>query len=372
MSTPKIKLAGDSIRPYYDYVITTEEEFANIPSLSGRILVKGSNNYYSSTPWFTRACEINIAQCDITLIEFSGYFRMGACDFDNDGMRQNIVIRGRVSEHVEIRGGTFVIDYEDRPDDGMSMLGLHIRSVGRIDNVHVSLPNGLDGSMMEHVSIWFEACTNISNCDFSRLEDCTNISNCRFVSDAEDPAGYIVECYGITGISLYPGAFERSNQYIFTNCGNISNVEDTLGIIDDSCTNVDPDTCPGYVSSGGGSSDGGGKLYKHDVHLFCGEYWSGYSNIYTSFVSTSETPITTIAELNASAAISNHNMNCHYADLYLTDSMEGQRQVDEVRTFANSGGIHVTYITAYTVPPTMSGMGFTTDAITITDTVTEV
>lgn len=127
-----------------------------------------------------------------------------------------------------------------------------------------------------------------------------------------------------------------------------------------------------YVDDAIATLGSGGKLYKHDVNLFCGEYWSGYSNIYASFVSTSETPITTIAELNASAAVSNHYLNCHYADLYLTDSAEGARQVDNVFIFANSGGVSVTYITAYTVPPTTSAMRFTADAIRITDTVTEV
>ena len=124
------------------------------------------------------------------------------------------------------------------------------------------------------------------------------------------------------------------------------------------------------------------KLYKHNVYINSGYVgtWADEAKIYLSYVSTSDIPITTLAELiNSPAAhqtVGSTYKYLQYAYAYYdyVDAPDGRRDVDYIALTDN--GIIIYYITAYTVPATVTGSvheaGVNFKNVIITDTVTEV
>lgn len=122
------------------------------------------------------------------------------------------------------------------------------------------------------------------------------------------------------------------------------------------------------------------KLYKHNVYINSGRIktWSDEAKIYLSYVSTSDTPITTLAELINSPAVAKQGsdayLNYAYANYLYRDELNGTRDVDRIRLTDKK--IFIDYIEAYTVPVTYDTAQHEHDVnymeVIITDTVTEV
>lgn len=120
------------------------------------------------------------------------------------------------------------------------------------------------------------------------------------------------------------------------------------------------------------SNISGGKLYKHDVALICGDEmnYTEYARAFLSYVSTSAKPITTLEELNDCPVCSHGYLRYNRAFYYAYDASDGGRAVDHF--YIALPRISVDYITAYTVPPTTSFRRYEPTEVVITDTVTEV
>lgn len=126
------------------------------------------------------------------------------------------------------------------------------------------------------------------------------------------------------------------------------------------------------------------KLYKHNVYINSGQIggWTDEAKIYLSYVSTSATPITTLAELINSPAVAVSKSGSYtyyylqyaYATYHYVDAGDGDRDVE--RIMLTDKKITICYITAYTVPIAISSTthehGKNYRSIVITDTVTEV
>lgn len=126
------------------------------------------------------------------------------------------------------------------------------------------------------------------------------------------------------------------------------------------------------------------RIYKHSVYINSGRVgqWEDEAKIYLSYVSTSDTPITTLAELINTPAVAVHKsgsstyhyLQYAYASYDYSDESGGSRDVD--RIMLTDKRITIYYVTAYTVPATVGysyhehGVGY--KEVVITDTVTEV
>jgi hypothetical protein len=125
------------------------------------------------------------------------------------------------------------------------------------------------------------------------------------------------------------------------------------------------------------------KLYRHNVYINSGGVgmWTNEAKILLSYVSTSDTPITTLEELWDSPAVAYDSptsetryLKYTHVTYHYRDDMNGDRDVNFIKVSRKQ--IRIGYITAYTVPATCS---VTTHDIAdeyykvvITDTVTEV
>lgn len=126
------------------------------------------------------------------------------------------------------------------------------------------------------------------------------------------------------------------------------------------------------------------KLYKHNVYINSGRVgqWQDEAKIYLSYVSTSGTPITTLAELINSPAVAVRKLGsttyCYlqyaFATYHYADESGGDRDVQHI--MLTDKRLSIYYTEAYTVPATFSYAqhehGVNYKEVIITDTVTEV
>lgn len=126
------------------------------------------------------------------------------------------------------------------------------------------------------------------------------------------------------------------------------------------------------------------KLYKHNVYINSGRVgqWQDEAKIYLSYVSTSDTPITTLVELIKSPAVAMYIsggsiyyfLQYAYASYDYADVSDGSRDVDRITL--TDKRITIYYITAYTAPASVTYShhehGVNNKSVIITDTVMEV
>ncbi len=193
--------AGD--RFAYDHVITTEEEFLNLNTYEGRILVKGVE--------LTANCNVTV-NANAVLLDFEG------CTVNAD---TSIGIRINGHRNCTIRKCTF---------DGPNYDTVYISAFGYVDKCGATRYTSYTYTNCDHIygSVITGAyqCRFIDNCDlYSEID--AEISNCSFINGiAENDA------YGSSGV-------------VFDTCLFISNVFAVGSYID--CLYVDNETCRGYV-----------------------------------------------------------------------------------------------------------------------------
>lgn len=119
------------------------------------------------------------------------------------------------------------------------------------------------------------------------------------------------------------------------------------------------------------------KLYKHNVYINSGNIGAYFNEakIRVSYTSTSPTPITTLAELSNSPAVvegtyGTKYLNYAYANYDYADEQNGTRDVSHISLTVSNMTIY--YVTAYTVPTTLSYATHKANQVVITDTVMEV
>ncbi len=128
-------------KPYYDHIITTEEEFAKLGTLKGRILVKG---FEINNPH-------NIELSDVSLLELLGSFDVNAV----------VTIRGN---GAALRGGVFIISEYN---------SLSFSGFNSVENVV--------GNVVTYSELMLNNCKHISASEFSGARSCDYIDNCKLI-----------------------------------------------------------------------------------------------------------------------------------------------------------------------------------------------
>lgn len=225
----------------YDHIVTVTntEEFIAAMDLTGRVRVVMPTN----SNWFNPDESLSLS-VQASLIEFSGVL-----SFDT-----TVEVELSSADFGQLRGL--------RVDQGGTHSSLIIDAFGAVEDVRiVTLTNELsiDRSMISYTN-----CVNISNCDFSGLSYCCNVVNCVFKILTDDPIELIYHCDNLNGISTDSVVDCSKYEQVIYACDGISNVSKKVGGIDPTtCTNVDPDTCPGWKGSKG-------DYYDHLVKI---EFW---------------------------------------------------------------------------------------------------
>lgn len=179
----------------YDHVITTEEELANLPNLTGRVLIK-----------------------DIELDESLGFTINSGCTHIhlqnvNNGSTEAILhLQGHF--HCEISGGT-----------------------GVYGNIFLESFHGVT-DFMGLTGVKLIYCQDIRHCIIISADGCKFIDNCFVISSAPT----FTDCQFVCGLQFLDGSEGVAE---FNNCSHLSNIE-CYGTYDE-CLYVDAETCRGFV-----------------------------------------------------------------------------------------------------------------------------